>query len=97
MFYFTVTGKATPGREEEAVRWLKKLALYNEQNYSRTVEILAPLAGPNHVYIFVIKVESLAVWEADHKRWATDAQAHALYGEREELFVDFTSHILETL
>jgi hypothetical protein len=65
MIYHTITGKATPGREEEAVRWLKKIAQYNEQNYSRTVEVLHPLDGPDNVYIFAIKVDSFAVWEAD--------------------------------
>src|SRR5688572_24273923 len=97
MLYHTITGKATPGREEEAVRWLKKIAQYNEQNYTRTVEVLHPVDGRDNVYIFAVKVDSFAVWEADNKRWATDAQGAAILKEGEGIFGDFVNHLFEIL
>lgn len=97
MIYYTISAKATPGREAEAVRWIKKMAQYNEQNYARTVEVLHPMDGPGNVYIFVIKMESLTVWEADTKRWVEDAQGNAMLKEGDGLVSDLENHLYEVL
>ncbi len=98
MIYHTFTGKAVAGKEAEAERWLKKLAEHsNRINPAAVVEILRRIDGPTNEYIWVGKLESLAVHESGGKVFQADPQTQALFKEGEGLLTDPVQHFYQIL
>jgi hypothetical protein len=98
MIYHAISGKAAPGRDKEAARWLKKLAEHSNQvNPRAVVEIARRLEGPVNEYLWVGKLESLAAHEEGGKVFQADPQTAVLMKEGEGLFTDMTQHFYEIL
>lgn len=87
MLYNTVRGTLTSGREEEALRWLKRLAEHSNQiNPRAVVEIVRRVDGPPNEVMWIGKLASMADHEEGGKVFQADAQTKALFKEGEELF-----------
>ena len=98
MIYHVLSGKAAPGKEEEVIRWLKKLAQHSNQiNPNAVVEIARRMDGPIDEYSWIGKIESLAAHEAGGKLFDAHPQTAALMKEGEGLLTNVVQHFYEIL
>jgi hypothetical protein len=87
MLYHTVRGTLTSGREEEALRWLKRLAEHSNQiNPRAVVELIRRVDGAPNEVIWLGKLASMADHEAGGQVFQADPQTQALFKEGEELY-----------
>ena len=98
MLYHVHITQVAQGREEEALRLLKKLAEHSNQiNPRATVEIVRRVDGPANELIWLGKLESLADHDEGGKVFQSDPQTQAMMKEGEELFTNRENRIYEIL
>jgi hypothetical protein len=98
MLYHVHITTVTEGREEEALRLLKRLADHsNKINPKAVVEIVRHVDGPANELIWLGKLESLADHEEGGKVFQSDPQTQAMMKEGEELFTNGENRIYEVL
>ena len=73
MAYLTVTsGTAITANRQEAVEKVQALADHVNQIFSGSIRIIHSMDGPEDRYHWVQENESLAQWESDMEKWASD-------------------------
>src|SRR5215204_5159545 len=97
MIYWTVTVTVIPGKEEEAVKWMKKLAQYENEHVGTDIQLCQPMDGEGNRYVWVEKHESLAAWEECDRLFEADAGALAIRAEGEGLFSHSETHYWRTV
>ena len=98
MLYHVLRGTVAPGREEEALRWLKQLAEHsNKINPRAVVEIVRRVGGPPNELIWLGKLASMADHEAGGEEFQADPQTQAMLQAGEELFTDRKESFYEVL
>ena len=97
MIFWSVTATMAPGKEEEAVQHLKKMAKFEQERHGIDVQIIQRMDGAAGRIMWLEKHESLAAWEAQDAHFRDDAEAMALMGEGAGLITDAEVHFWRTL
>lgn len=66
---------------EEAIKNIRELKAYRNENYQHTVEILTPISGEDHTYALLSTYEGLAEMELQNKKMFEDEKYKELISE----------------
>ena len=97
MIFWSVSATVAPGKDDEGVEFLKKMAQYVNGRLGTDIQLARRMDGSGGRYIWLEKHDSLAAWEEEDKRFQADAEAKAMLKEGEGLFTDFESHFWQIL
>ncbi len=99
MVYDVVSTKVVRENEEEAMKWLRRLAKYWNENLSGNVEILDSISGAWNQIIWVESHDSLEEWARARKKEEEDQGFQAIYEERigKNYFTDTESTLYKTV
>ena len=98
MIYNVISTKAVLENEEEAMKWLRRLAKYWNENLSGNVEILRHISGAWNQVHWVGSHDSLEEWARAEKKVNEDQGFQAIYEESKgkNYFTDTESTLYET-
>ncbi|MFD2444394.1 hypothetical protein ACFSO7_10500 [Bacillus sp. CGMCC 1.16607] len=65
----------------DAIKNLRMIQSYRKEQYDHKVELLAPISGEDHTYVFLSTYEGLAEMELQNKKMFEDEEYKTLISE----------------
>ena len=93
MIITTISFRAAPGKNLEAIEYLQKLARDVKRLNGADVRVATQLAGPAGHFILTSQYESVSKWDEARQKIASDAsiQKQIVEGAKNDLFLPGTT------